>query len=221
MKVSVIIPAYNEEKRVQTTLKAIKKAGFADEIIGINDGSRDKTGKILEKHCDKTISFIKNHGKTSAVQAGWLACRGDIIMILDADLKESAAYGANLIEPLVNNEADLIIGTVKNTKSGFGFVKRRVQRLIEKKSGVRLAMPLSGQRAFLRKHLKDYQEVEADGFGLETMMTLKALEKGYTIKEVEVPFIHIGKGKGPFGWWHHGKQWVEVERSLWKYGKSY
>ncbi|MDA3131150.1 glycosyltransferase family 2 protein [Aliibacillus thermotolerans] len=220
MIVSVIVPAYNEEKNIKTTLKAIKKAGFADEVVGVNDGSRDKTGKILEKYCDKTISFIKNHGKTTAVQVGWLACRGDIIVILDADLKESAMHGAKLIEPLINNEADLIIGAVKNTKSGFGFVKKRVQRLIEKKCGVYLEMPLSGQRAFLRKHLNDYQEVKADGFGLETMMTLKAIEKGFTIKEIEAPFVHIGKGKGPFGWWHRGKQWVEVERSLWKYGKS-
>ncbi|MFB4164613.1 glycosyltransferase family 2 protein [Alteribacillus sp. JSM 102045] len=222
MKTSVIIPAYNEEEHLRTTLRTLKKADWTNELIGVNDGSSDASGRIMEKYCDITISFIKNHGKTAAAKAGWLASKGEYIVILDADLRESAVYGKRLLSPLQNNEADLVIGTVMGSgKNGFGFVKRRVQRLIHRKSGLLLQTPLSGQRAFHRKHIEYYHQLEAEGFGLETMMTLKAIQEGFKIKEVEVPFMHDGKGWGLPGIWHRGKQWLEVERCLWKYGKSY
>ncbi|MDQ0299565.1 glycosyltransferase involved in cell wall biosynthesis [Salibacterium salarium] len=221
MSISVIIPAFNEEKHLCTTLKAIRKSGWADEVIGINDGSRDGTGRMMEKYCDVAISFIKNHGKATAAKSGWLASKGEYIVTLDADLKESAKYGRQLLTPLYRNEADLVIGTVKGEgKNGFGLVKRRVQHVIKQQSGLLLQTPLSGQRAFHRKHLKSFQLLEAKGFALETMMTLKALQQGLYIEEVKVPFVHEGKGWGLQGLYHRGKQWLEVEQCLWKYGKS-
>ncbi|SDH51700.1 Glycosyltransferase involved in cell wall bisynthesis [Alteribacillus persepolensis] len=222
MSTSVIIPAYNEEQNVKSTLQALRKAGWAEEIIGVNDGSSDATGKIMEKYCDVSISFIKNYGKTAAAKAGWLASKGSYIVILDADLRESAVYGEKLLQPLQADKADLVIGTVIGSgRNGFGLVKRRVQRVIQRKSGLYLRTPLSGQRAFRRQHIEHYCQLEAEGFGLETMMTLKAISEGFTIKEVEVPFVHDGKGWGIQGMLHRGKQWLEVERCLWKYGKSY
>ncbi|SDH35877.1 glycosyltransferase family 2 protein [Alteribacillus bidgolensis] len=222
MKTSVIIPAYNEERHLKSTLQTLRKAGWANELIGVNDGSSDSTGRIMEKYCDVSISFIKNHGKTAAAKAGWLASKGEFIVILDADLRDSAIYGSELLYPLESNEADLVIGTVMGSgKNGFGLVKRRVQRLIHRRSGLLLQMPLSGQRAFRRKHIEHYHQLQAEGFGLETMMTLKAVEEGFRIKEVEVPFVHDGKGWGIQGMCHRAKQWLEVERCLWKYGKSY
>ncbi|RSL31999.1 glycosyltransferase family 2 protein [Salibacterium salarium] len=220
MSISVIIPAYNEEQHLRTTLKAIRKAGWADELIGINDGSRDGTGRLMEKYCDVAISFIRNHGKTAAAKAGWLASKGEYIVTLDADLRESAMYGKELLTPLYNNKADLVIGMVRGEgKDGFGLVKKRVQHVIKQRSGLVLQTPLSGQRAFHRKQMECFQLIEAEGFALETMMTLKALQQGLNIKEVEVPFVHEGKGWGIQGLYHRGKQWLEVERCLWKYGK--
>ncbi|SFE31490.1 glycosyltransferase family 2 protein [Alteribacillus iranensis] len=222
MKVSVVIPAYNEEKHIKTTLHALRQTDWVSEIVGVNDGSSDSTGRIMEKYCDTSISFIKNHGKTAAAKAGWLASKGEYIVILDADLKESAAFGHYLLSPLFQKKADLVIGSVEGIgQNGFGLVKRRVQRLIEKKSGLLLRTPLSGQRAFPRNHISYYENLQADGYGLETMMTLQAINQGLRITEVEAPFKHIGKGWGIEGICHRGRQWLEVERCLWKYGKSY
>ncbi|WP_026700241.1 glycosyltransferase family 2 protein [Salibacterium aidingense] len=222
MKISVIIPAYNEEKHLPSTINAIREAGWASELIGVNDGSRDRTGRMMEYYCDTTISFIKNQGKSTAAKAGWLASKGDYIVTLDADLRESAAYGEALIQALQHHCADLVIGKVQgNGRNGFGFVKRRVQRMIEQQSGISLEMPLSGQRAFRREHLPIFQEMKTEGFGLETIMNLHAIQQGFRIEEVNVPFVHKGKGWGWQGIYHRGKQWLEVERCLKKYGRSY
>ncbi|WP_240378078.1 glycosyltransferase family 2 protein [Bacillus piscicola] len=222
MTVSVVVPGFNEERHLQTTLSALRNSTWVNELIGVNDGSSDHTGRIMENYCDMTISFIRNYGKAAAVKAGWQASRSDFIVVLDADLKESAAFGYQLLQPLHEKKADLVIGTVAdNGRNGFGIVKKRVQRLIERQSGLLLQTPLSGQRAFHRKHIYHYQDMEADGFGLETMMTLKAIKEGLRITEVEVPFQHVGKGRGMNGMFHRGRQWLEVEKCLWKYGKLY
>ncbi|MFD2704327.1 glycosyltransferase family 2 protein [Salibacterium lacus] len=221
MNVSVIIPAFNEEQHIRKTIHAVRQGGWAGEIIGVNDGSRDRTGRVLEHTCDTAISFIKNHGKTAAAKAGWMAARGDVIVTLDADLRESAVYGMALLEPLYLGTADLVIGTAHSQKQrGMGMLKKRVQYVLKERCGLSLNMPLSGQRAFFRKHLDLFQHLQAERFGLETMMNLHAHETGLLIQEVEAPFLHQGKGIGLNGFLHRGRQWLEVERCLRKYGRS-
>ncbi|SFP23958.1 glycosyltransferase family 2 protein [Salibacterium halotolerans] len=221
MNVSVIIPAFNEEQHVRKTIHAVRNGGWAGEIIGVNDGSSDRTGRILEYTCDTAVSFIKNQGKTAAAKAGWMAAGGDVIVTLDADLGESAVHGALLLDPLYQGTADLVIGTARSKKrEGMGFLKKRVQHAMRERCGLSLDMPLSGQRAFFREHLDLFHHVQAERFALETMMNLHAHETGLLIQEVEAPFLHQGKGAGLTGFIHRGRQWLEVERCLRKYGRS-
>ncbi|MGY4690226.1 glycosyltransferase family 2 protein [Salibacterium sp. K-3] len=222
MNVSVIIPAFNEEKHIRATIQAVRKGGWAQEIIGVNDGSSDRTGRLMEHYCDTAVSFIKNHGKSAAVKAGWLAARGEVIVTLDADLGESAVHGKTLLKPILEESADLVIGTVQTEgKAGMGLVKKRVQHVLKERCGFTLEMPLSGQRAFLRRHLPVFQHIQADRFALETMMNLHAYQSGLSIQEIDVPFTHEGKGSGLSGFIHRGRQWLEVERCLRKYGHLY
>ncbi|WP_100398409.1 glycosyltransferase family 2 protein [Bacillus sp. FJAT-44742] len=222
MKTSVIIPAFNEGESIEKTLQALYEEDWIEEIIGVNDGSKDETGKVMEKYCDQVIHFKKNTGKSAALQAGWEYSKGDIIMCLDGDLRGSAVFSQRLYTSLLENDSDMVIANVPAGKqSGRGIFKKRVQAQIYKKTGRHIQYPLSGQRAFKRAHLPLFQSLRSTGFGIETVMTLQALNNGLQILEIELPFTHKEYGKAVKGSWHRGKQWLEVERCLWNYGKQH
>ncbi|MET3507607.1 glycosyltransferase family 2 protein [Halalkalibacter oceani] len=215
IKQSFIIPAYNEESYLEKTLLAIQRFTERAEIIVIDDGSQDNTKLIAERYADKLITFPENMGKGFALQAGWKEARGDIIICLDADLGESAEEIGALIEALEREEADLVISVMKpGKKAGFGLVKRRVQAMIYRKTGVKLASPLSGQRVFRRKWLPVLLEKDYKRFGVEAQMTLDLLRAGATCQEMVTRMTHREMGKNIRGFLHRLKQWLEIERQL-------
>lgn len=117
-KISIIIPVYNEEKFIKETLKRVIKAntlGLAKEIIIINDGSTDKTFRILKKiKKDKRLKIIynkKNQGKGSAIKKGLLLSTGNIVIIQDADLEYDPKDYVLLIAPFLEKKADVVYGS--------------------------------------------------------------------------------------------------------------
>lgn len=112
IKLSVIIPVYNEEKSILTLLKKVKKIDISKEIIVIDDGSTDKTNKILKDNhtiYDKLITLVDNKGKGYACRVGIQNANGDYIVIQDADLE---------YDP--NNFFDMISVLNKNIKVVYG-----------------------------------------------------------------------------------------------------
>src|SRR5687768_4437952 len=96
-KLSVIIPCYNEEQVISTTydrlLKVLTENNYDYEVLFVDDGSRDSTFTILEykardNHRIKILSFSRNFGHQAAVSAGIRECRGDLAIIIDADLQD-------------------------------------------------------------------------------------------------------------------------------------
>jgi len=117
-KISIIIPAYNEEKFIKETLKRVIKAntlGLTKEIIIINDGSTDKTLHVLKKiKKDKRVKIIsnnKNQGKGSAIKKGLLLSNGNIVIIQDADLEYDPKDYVLLIAPFLEKKADVVYGS--------------------------------------------------------------------------------------------------------------
>src|SRR5688572_9260928 len=110
MKLSVVIPAYNEERSVAETIQRVKTVdlgGLDLEIVVVDDGSKDRTREILQ-----TISGIRvvlherNSGKGAAVKTGFRAATGDIVLIQDADLEyDPQDYGA-LLQPILDGRVD-------------------------------------------------------------------------------------------------------------------
>jgi|SRR3989344_32740 len=113
---SVIIPAYNERKTIAHVIERVEQAtlpvGFQREIIVINDGSTDGTREALTPFESRyRIVHQKNTGKGGAVRAGFHIARGDYIIVQDADLEQDPNDFSNLLQPLLENKADVVFGS--------------------------------------------------------------------------------------------------------------
>ncbi len=117
MKVSVIVPAYNEEAtiaRVLEKVKAQKVNGAEFEVIVVDDGSRDNTARILEQQPHLYSKFVKlpqNRGKGAAVKAGLEAATGDYVLFQDADLEYDPSEYATLLFPVMKFGAEVVMGS--------------------------------------------------------------------------------------------------------------
>jgi len=115
MKLSVVIPVYNEKTTIMEVLERVRRADLPKEIIVVDDGSTDGTREILQAippSADlKIILLPGNSGKGAALRAGFAAVSGDIVVIQDADLEYDPAEYGNLIQPILANKADIVFGS--------------------------------------------------------------------------------------------------------------
>ncbi len=106
MRVVVLVPAFNEEERIASTVRAVSEGLTAQDVIVIDDGSTDATAQIATSSGARVISLPDNQGKGAALDAG-LAAAGDewdVLLMLDGDLGESAAQAHLLLEPVEAGE---------------------------------------------------------------------------------------------------------------------
>lgn len=167
--VSVIIPAYNEEKTIEGVLKAVVASGVSDDIIVVNDGSTDRTADIARKYAT-VVELEKNVGKGGAVKKGLEVARGDILLMLDADLiglKEE--HIRDLLGPVLGGEADMTIGLFSSGRLSTDFAQV-------------IAPHLSGQRALKRFVLEDIWALEDVKYGIEIAITRYARRSGIKVK---------------------------------------
>ncbi len=127
MKISVIMPVYNEKDTILKILEKVKNVPVEKEIIIVDDGSNDGTTEILEKVKDKNIKIIfkeKNEGKGSAIREGLKYVTGDIIVIQDADLEYDPNDWIRMLKVMEEKNADIVFGSRilgKSKKSSFAF----------------------------------------------------------------------------------------------------
>ena len=210
MHISLIIPAYNEEKAIA---KVVEEAvDYVDEIIIIDDGSKDRTFETAKELCYhfKNIKLIKNKvnlGKVQSLRNGVKESSGDIIVFTDADFTYPAKHITEIVRE-IKNGADLAIGNrfagvVKNIPFLNRIGNRIFSLLITYITSVPIEDGQTGLRAFLKKNFEKL-DVPAKGLEYETKMTVKAAKLGYTIVEVPIEYrTRIGMSKlRPFqdGW---------------------
>ncbi len=218
-QVSVIIPAWNEAKRIAATLESLHQANrfrrWYHQLLVVDDGSTDETPQAAGRWADVVIRHTANRGKGAALESGWRHSAGSIVVFLDADLGESAAVAHMLLEPVVQQRADMCIAKLPaaSRKGGFGLVKGLATTGISKLGGFRPEAPLSGQRAVRREVLESVGSL-AGGFGIEVGLTIDALRQGYRVCEAEVPFRHRETGRDWGGFVHRGKQFYAVGMTL-------
>jgi glycosyltransferase involved in cell wall biosynthesis len=116
MKVSVVIPVYNERGTIEQIVKAVRSAEIGDiEIIVVDDASTDGTQDVLKEQisalADKIIYQPHNQGKGAALRAGFAAATGDIVLVQDADLEYNPADYPTLLEPILTGKADAVFGS--------------------------------------------------------------------------------------------------------------
>jgi glucosyl-3-phosphoglycerate synthase len=188
MTISVIIPAYNEEKTVGGVVKAVKSLSYVVEIIVVNDGSIDDTQRVAEKAGATVISHIKNQGKGAAIKTGFNNSKGDIIVFLDADLQRITPQQIDkMIQPI-------LIGGAEVTKTKFKREAGRVTELTAKPllnfffPEIKFDQPLSGQFAAKRSFLNNIQL--EDDYGVDVGIVLDADVLGMNVKEVDIGKIN-------------------------------
>lgn len=213
--ISVVIPAYNEAAHIYQTVLAARRIKGVTEVLVVDDASTDQTGSLAQQAGARVISLPRNQGKGAALTEGVQQARGEILLLLDGDLGETAAEGEALLQPILNNTADMTIAKFPKPrkKGGFGLVKGLARNGIKYFTGLEVEAPLSGQRALTRAVAEDILPF-ASGYGVEVTLTIKVSKLGYRIQEVPVQMTHAETGRDLAGFKHRGKQFVHVAKEL-------
>lgn len=214
MVVTAIVPAYNEEDRIENTVLALKNIEYIQHIYVVNDGSTDRT---YDRACSvdgiNVIDQPLNMGKGAALYRGLQSIpqNSDIIVFVDADLGKSAKDIEKLIIPILENRADVTIAKFPPAryKGGFGLVKKLARTGVFINTGKKMDTVLSGQRAFKSEVLKQINN-RYKGYGVELGMMIDILRKGYNVMEVDVDMYHNETGRDLPGFVHRGKQFWHV-----------
>jgi glycosyltransferase involved in cell wall biosynthesis len=214
----VIVAARNEEERIDATLEALGGA-FPDAPLWVaDDASSDGTTDVALRRGARVVSRGRPHGKGANVTAAAEAMlseggsEGRVVLLCDADLGASASRLGRLIDEVARDECDIAIAAfARRIGGGFGVTLRLSRWAVERLCGLRLAAPLSGQRAMRAETLRELLPL-ADGFGLETGMDVDAVRAGYSVREVELDLEHRATGRTPGGFLHRGRQLIDILR---------
>jgi len=191
--ISVIIPAINEERTIgevlSKTISVMESLKTPYEIIVVDDGSTDRTGKTAAEYKVTVLSNIRNMGKGYALRKGFKHARGQIIVTLDSDGSHDPKEIPKLIEPLYNG-IDMIagsrfLGNGKNSTTKLNRVGNTIiNMIIMTLTGRYITDSQTGFRAFKRKVLEKLN-LTARRYELETELTVKCLSNGF--KYLEMP----------------------------------
>lgn len=215
MILSVIIPAYNEEKTIGEIIKRVKKVDLKrygiskKEIIVVDDGSIDRTvDKIKNERDIKIFRHRENLGKGAAVRTGIRKSKGDIIIIQDADLEYDPMEYPSLLKPILKGEADVvygsrILGLHKDMYKVHKFGNMLLTVVTNLFFGTKLTDMETCYKVFRRDVLKGIK-LRARRFDFEPEITAKILKKGYKIREVPVSFNPRSFGEGKKITWVDG-----------------
>jgi glycosyltransferase involved in cell wall biosynthesis len=214
----VIVAARNEEERIGATLEALAGA-FPDAPLWVaDDASSDGTTDVALRGGARVVSRGRPHGKGANVTAAAEAMlseggsEGRLVLLCDADLGAFASRLGPLIDAVARDECDLAIAAfARRIGGGFGLTLRLSRWAVERRCGLRLVAPLSGQRAMRAETLRELLPL-ADGFGLETGMDVDAARGGYRVREVELDLEHRATGPTPGGFLHRGRQLLDILR---------
>jgi len=198
LNIIVGIPAFNEEKNIAVLIIQLKK--IADKIIVCNDGSTDLTSKIAEELGATVINHEKNLGYGAAIRSIFLKSRdldGDILVTFDADGQHRIEDIDKVINPIINGESDLVIGSrfldegekevPQYRKVGIKIITKITNATIKKQ----LTDSQSGFRAYSKKILNELNPSEL-GMGISTEILIKASTKNFRISEVPIKIIYKG-----------------------------
>jgi len=198
MRLSIIIPVFNEEKTIKTLIEKVYLSSLSidKEVIIVNDGSTDKTAKILQT-LKNNYNFIflnhnKNCGKGSAVRTGLTKATGEFVIIQDADLEYNPNDYGKLISPLLKGKADVVYGS-RNLEKGqrggliFYFGGRAVTMFANMLYGLSLTDEPTCYKVFKRDLLKNFN-LESKGFEFCPEITAKLAKTGAKI--IEVPIFY-------------------------------
>jgi glycosyltransferase involved in cell wall biosynthesis len=220
LRVSILIPAYNEAATVRQVLERVAALPLDTEIVVVDDGSTDDTPAILAGWAggrDDTVVLTQpNLGKGAAVRAAIARASGDICVIQDADLEYDPEDLPRLVRPIADGYADVVYGS--RLKGGspqraFMFWHLVGNRFLSLLASVLYDTPLSdietGYKAFRTETLRSL-DLHEDGFGVEPEITAQICRRRVRIFELPISYSGRGYADGKKITWRHGLEAVRV-----------
>ena len=199
MKLTIVIPCYNEKSTIETLITAVKNSPYENkEIIVVDDCSTDGTREILrdrfESLVDRIIYHEKNSGKGAALRTGFQAANGDVVMVQDADLEYDPNEYPKIIEPILQDKADVVYGSRfvgGEPHRVLYFWHRLGNGLLTLLSNMFTNLNLTDMetcyKAFRRSIIQSI-EIEEDRFGFEPEITAKVAKKRCRVFEVGISY---------------------------------
>src|SRR5215216_1926181 len=215
MKISVVIPVYNEAATIAELISRVQSVDVSKEVIVVDDGSTDGTRDVLarlENRYDNLRVFLqaKNRGKGAALRTGFEQATGDFVLVQDADLEYDPTDYPALLKPLVEGKADVVYGsrflTTKEHRVLFFWhsVGNRLLTLISNMfTDLNLTDMETGYKAFKREVIQAIK-LEQDRFGFEPEITVKIARMKLRIYEVGISY--------------YGRTYEEGKKIGWKDG---
>jgi glycosyltransferase involved in cell wall biosynthesis len=206
---SIVIPAYNEAKRISRTLERLQdyleSKGWAAEVIVVNDGSSDDTVAVVRSYVNRwgalrLVDNGSNLGKGFSVRNGALGAQGDIVLFTDADLSAPIAEAPKLIDPIVKGECDVTFGSravdrslIGVHQSTFRETSGRIFNLfVQTLTGLPFKDTQCGFKAFRRSAVGPvFERQTIVGFGFDPEILYIAKKRGLRLREIPVRWDHV------------------------------
>jgi glycosyltransferase involved in cell wall biosynthesis len=197
MKLSVIIPVYNEVESIKEILKRVKATKLTKEIVVVDDGSKDGTREILKKLDGKSgvrvILHEHNKGKGAAVRTGLTAAQGDVLLIQDADLEYDPRDYPNLLQPIKEGIADVVYGSrflggPRRPTMFWHMIANRILTLMTNILYDNILTDMETGYKVFRREVIEGMVLHANSFDFEPEFTAKILKRRYRIFEVPITF---------------------------------
>lgn len=209
MKLSIVIPVYNEVATISDSLRRVTETPFAKEIIVVDDGSTDGTRELLSSIVDPSVRVFfhtRNRGKGAALRTGFAQATGDYVIVQDADLEYDPKDYPVLLEPLANGDADVVFGSrfLSGPKRVLFFWHMVGNRLLTLLSNMTTNLNLTdmetGYKAF-RINVVRQLALQSDRFGIEPELTAKVARLHCRVYEVSISY--------------HGRTYEEGKKIRW------
>jgi len=210
--ISVIMPAYNEGKKIRANLEesieTFRSLGHPFEIIVVNDGSNDNTESEVQAsellHTEiKLVTYTRNGGKGNALKEGWKYARGDLITFVDSDLELHPKQLDRFLLDMESTGADIVIGSKRHPESIVDYpLKRRIlskfyNLLIRGLFQSNISDTQPGLKLFKREVLaREFPKVFVKRYAFDLELLLNSLKDGFTITEVPIEIVYFRENGG-------------------------
>ncbi len=221
MKLSVIIPAYNEKHTILEVIDRVRQVELDLDIIVVDDGSTDGT---RERLCGASLPDVriiyheKNGGKGSAIRTGVRHAVGDYVIIQDADLEYDPSEFRILLEPVLRGQADVVYGSrFRGTLKRMTLIQRVGNRFLTIVTNVLYGVSLSDMETcykLMPTRVIQTFDLKSRGFEFEPEITAKLLRRGLKIVEVPITYVARDVSEGKKIDWRHG---IPALKTLIKY----